>query len=1011
MSLDPIYQRVNTLSEISEEINKDIKLKKKLDPIITNKIIKLNKKILKFQSDLSELPKEKQTTYLKAAKLCEELQQQSAKLLESFNRTIQINEDDIKIIPFYSEFQVEAKKPSLKESFVKTLKPKTIDRFFLGKAAAEELKSEESALKKLTQKVQKLTLKKEKLSKKMGGDIDIDVKGRIKLTEIDDKLKQLDSKIAKKTKALADLSESRKKGMEARQLLEAAGGERVILGTSDGVQIDGMFLSTQKFREKLKKDGGLAVRITKTLADKTQYEMNGLAFERKDYEKNPEHILHKLHKLHVFQHFNPPSSGAGWSLVIERDVVFVFPDDYLIPLQNNQDTKQHFFYRDSKNNPRLARENKDENIRIDYFEIDTAPSKGGVVIKTTGKGDVYERRKSELMAFLLMGMDVMAFNFRGTGESHGTPSAVGFERDLETVYKYTKEKTKLPDSMFVFVALCLSGGIASKVTSDHPHANIFIGQSYSHFSKLAKDQAQKEVEYKVKTSKSLKLGKKAVKHLLTPVVQEAASLVAPDLSVARYLKDIKGQKAFFLIQDDQMMSLDHFEENMKALKRKGGLENVSVYTAPGRHGDSWHSITSSRFAYSDLSKEIQKIKARSESEIKKLYEIYSANNRKLQEKLSHANEQIKAANDGKKPLPLDPGGPVLNLEEMNAYAQTLKETKDKIAQQYNRQIAEINSEDARQINSLPEKLQESDTQLSSVGRNQMLHFLRKCGLSDPIIGSIEGQKIQKNPIMQELAEWTDHILKNIDESDKMIKQFWVLKSSPISGMEINEHQHVFLLDGNGQGRGYRLEVSPKEILSLQLKYKEMDKFKEIYKAWKERTADEQFDEKVKQLELDLHQIMEAIRQGYIQNNEKVSQECACEIDLLSKLLSKTLLDGLKKVEQLDTIIHSAEQTGNKEALKEKVNAQLRKLAKTFKQISLHNQSVDELQRKIAERIDKHTTYFPEERGSFFDAKLMELKQKLAIAEASLKNRTGELTFEHDQMSASWLDSFINWIYS
>lgn len=347
-------------------------------------------------------------------------------------------------------------------------------------------------------------------------------------------------------------------------------------------------------------------------------------------------------------------------------------------------------------------------------KIDTTTPSQSTVILTSGNRGPYEILKDEALAFLYKGMNVMLVNFRDRGLSEGVPTKQGLEIDYETTYQFVKAHTGHPDQKILLKALCFSGGPAAKVAANHPNVNLFLDQTYSDYRLLVQEEIREKMRESVKSIEK-NLGQKDAKALLQKLaihlykkvenlVAKAVSLLTPDLSVRDNIGKNQGHKALFYTHDDDTTTRVNVDRNFDKIASEGGMERITVISAPGEHGEDWFTIRAKPTSYLAIHPEILAKKKELNDEIKK-----------IQDEIDDLEEELEETEEG-------------------------KET-EKIQAKINRREKKIEKKQEQTEKAVEDMLEErfhisQDPTLSRSFfpvRNQMDQFLKKAGLSNDLI--------------------------------------------------------------------------------------------------------------------------------------------------------------------------------------------------------------------------------------------------------------------------------------
>jgi hypothetical protein len=395
------------------------------------------------------------------------------------------------------------------------------------------------------------------------------------------KIDHLNQQIESLQKKLDRISEAKEKGIQTRKCMKMIGGESIqVFDKSSNSTLDGMYLSADKFRETLKSAGGKVATIqldtsNGLLASETltpdQTSVTGFSFPVEEFEKGG---LKEVFQLLGLQE-------TGWDVHQEGDKLYILPGD------------------DAQKLVKLA-EAHEANCNTEEKEIDLKKSSdGGTVILTSGNKGVYEMHKKEMLAYLMQGMNVAAFNFAGYGESKGVPSGETLKSNMEAFYQHLKTHHPVEDKKILLKALCMSGGPAAALAARHPKMNICLDQSYADFKDVVTDQIKKEIDSffskkinnldsKDKWVKEKKAFYEWANRNIQSLSHFVAKMVAPAWETKKEIAKVEGKVALILTNHDTLMTLDReIYQNYEAMAKAGKGQQVSLMSIEGKHGASW----------------------------------------------------------------------------------------------------------------------------------------------------------------------------------------------------------------------------------------------------------------------------------------------------------------------------------------------------------------------------------------------------------------------------------------
>lgn len=83
-------------------------------------------------------------------------------------------------------------------------------------------------------------------------------------------------------------------------------------------------------------------------------------------------------------------------------------------------------------------------------------------------------------------LGVVAFNYRGTGESEGMPSEDGLYRDAEAVLSYLTTTCSVVPARIVLWGHSIGGAVAAHLAGDHPCAGVILESTFLSAAKMSK---------------------------------------------------------------------------------------------------------------------------------------------------------------------------------------------------------------------------------------------------------------------------------------------------------------------------------------------------------------------------------------------------------------------------------------------------------------------------------------------------------------------------------------------
>jgi hypothetical protein len=386
-------------------------------------------------------------------------------------------------------------------------------------------------------------VKEEQINKRMAW-IEVTVEKR---RQIQQELDQLKSKTESNFLKRADI----------RKRFQDFGGERVkIEDVKSHCVLDGMYLSADKFRERL---DAMDVKIGQMIikAQGRNKMIQGFLVSNQD-------IAAKLNKL-GFEECGYKSCNYG-------NDIFLCPDE------------ESSAFEDAV---------KQGNVQqADKFPINSSrPSEGGIVLLTQGNSGIYESSKREILAFLLRGMNVMVANFAGYGDSTGVPTGKVLRNNMDAIYAYLQDNHPIAEDKVLIKGLCMSGGPAAYLAAKHPQVHLFLDQTYADFRDLVANtmiEGINKIAVKHKDDKKLKYQLLKWGHKKVEILAHLATkMVAPAWVTKKEIAKVKGHIAILQSSQDKLINVDRdINKNFQAAL-KAGNQNVTLMEIEGEHGAFW----------------------------------------------------------------------------------------------------------------------------------------------------------------------------------------------------------------------------------------------------------------------------------------------------------------------------------------------------------------------------------------------------------------------------------------
>lgn len=196
-----------------------------------------------------------------------------------------------------------------------------------------------------------------------------------------------------------------------------------------------------------------------------------------------------------------------------------------------------------------------------------ANSSSLTVIFCGGNGMLFEHAWTIVKFFLTQGLNVMAFNYGGYGDSAGSPSVENTYSDIEAVFQYLSEEKSIPPSRIVAYGLSIGGAMAAHLASKHP-VHLVLDKAFTTIGDVPK----------------------------VKILGALADFLYPYDNISK-IKDIRGNIHIVKSNEDELITGEHGERFFQEILRTrhpdvGHSETEDLLTkyvtlVPGGHNTCW----------------------------------------------------------------------------------------------------------------------------------------------------------------------------------------------------------------------------------------------------------------------------------------------------------------------------------------------------------------------------------------------------------------------------------------
>ena len=127
-----------------------------------------------------------------------------------------------------------------------------------------------------------------------------------------------------------------------------------------------------------------------------------------------------------------------------------------------------------------------DGVRLSGWYLPLADARGTVLFCHGNAGNI-----SNLIAVAQdahrLGLGILLFDYRGYGQSEGTPSEEGTHRDAEAAWNYLVQEAGLAPDQIAIIGRSLGGPIAARLARDKTPAALFLEETFTSIPELGRD--------------------------------------------------------------------------------------------------------------------------------------------------------------------------------------------------------------------------------------------------------------------------------------------------------------------------------------------------------------------------------------------------------------------------------------------------------------------------------------------------------------------------------------------
>ena len=127
-----------------------------------------------------------------------------------------------------------------------------------------------------------------------------------------------------------------------------------------------------------------------------------------------------------------------------------------------------------------------DGVRLTGWYLPLADARGTVLFCHGNAGNI-----SNLLAVAedahRLGLGILLFDYRGYGQSEGTPSEEGTHRDAEAAWNYLVQEAGVAPDQIVIIGRSLGGPIAARLARDKTPAALFLEETFTSIPELGRE--------------------------------------------------------------------------------------------------------------------------------------------------------------------------------------------------------------------------------------------------------------------------------------------------------------------------------------------------------------------------------------------------------------------------------------------------------------------------------------------------------------------------------------------
>jgi fermentation-respiration switch protein FrsA (DUF1100 family) len=120
----------------------------------------------------------------------------------------------------------------------------------------------------------------------------------------------------------------------------------------------------------------------------------------------------------------------------------------------------------------------EDGVQLSGWFIPAEPARGTLLFFHGNAGNISHRLDS-IAVFHRLGLNILIVDYRGYGQSQGTPTEEGTYRDAAASWRYLVETRQIPPAEIIIFGRSLGGAVAAWLAHTHPPAALILESTFT----------------------------------------------------------------------------------------------------------------------------------------------------------------------------------------------------------------------------------------------------------------------------------------------------------------------------------------------------------------------------------------------------------------------------------------------------------------------------------------------------------------------------------------------------